>query len=201
MTYITMPNSILTAAFVQAAKLNENFTTVQDGLSDGTKEVNVASVTATAVVGDSLNAEGVATFEQADGHRSLINMHSMNNTANLDYANGYLSALQGISQSANDYPVVMISSGSIIGANILINCTAHTSTVVAGFGIYKNKNSQVTMGTFNVNTAAVHNSANTFTRGVHTFSPGDQLSVYRTLTTAGNVTCDMSITMEVVFDE
>lgn len=209
MTYIIQPNSITTGSLIEAGKLNENFSVFQQGIVGGTYQADPASIAASFVGAADMEISGDRTLTKAGGgQRAMITLHTISNTDGLGTSNGYMLVSGGEGSLTNKAQVMMVRSGSVLGATLSIDCLSHNSTVVNNYNVVKTTGdpwspdlSYIPLGQYSVNTAAKFGTNAVYARNTYQFAPGDSLSLHKARISSGLVMCDMSITIEVVFDE
>lgn len=202
MSYISIPNSIVTATNKRADKLNENFVAFTDGLSNSQKDLNVANVTTTNRVDvPAISVGGDRTIGgAAKGQRVGIVLHRWHlQEVRPRYP---LFSMSGSDPTIEYGAIYMPRAGSLLGFRLWIQCdvpdTANTLTL-----LFKKNGSTLASGNSvsipNI-AGAVQTDSASWTRGTYPFSAGDKLavdfgSIYGSPVTHG------SLFLEVVFDE
>lgn len=206
MGFITVPNSIVTGAYVDAGKLNENFLVFTDGLQKGQKDASVNNVSAdrlepaTLVIGGDRDITGAIK-----GKRIYLPTHKWNGSTNFtssvsDYRPYRLSTA---TLSWNVSGFVMNRPGSIIGLHGYVECTSYSAQGTVAISPIKNGTaySGIDAIDFDITSATIYEDSAAYSRGVYTFVAGDIISVNFdvSVATTSNTTSG-SIILEVILD-
>ena len=211
MGYITIPNTITTGANILPGPLNDNFTAIADGLSDQTKAIEVAEVTASEL--DQTNLTVVDRKVQADfyGNRLIIYPHKCDVISGM-FGHVFMATNTPAGGAAWEWdPSAFIATrdGSILsiawhmyityvggsGSNAISVSPHINETVVAGAATLDYTIDGSSVG-------AVVTEVETYSRGAYTFSAGDAIGLYFANTSGSRTSIgSLATAMEFVYDE
>lgn len=182
MVYITVPNTITTATTVLADPLDANFRAFENGLKDGTKDINLNQITvaSTCTITGDITASGDFTIEGEDhGGKyvfpvALISSYSMGTEGD-----GYLGNSVGGTcvYSSVSQPVIMHNPGSVTNFIVHYDELTETRTGTVSFQLHVN-GSSVASVLVTRSLATSWKQVSTITRNVASFSTGGKVAAY-----------------------
>jgi hypothetical protein len=202
MSYITTPRSIVTATYIRADYLNENFEAFTNGLSAGLHDLNMANVETTGkTTASTVALTGDRTIGgAAKGQRVGILMHRWIGQG-LQGAYSTFRMDNGAVTTNEPGAIYMDRSGSIVGHRVWIQVTSFTGGETFTIQYRKNGTTVASASAITIAAATTYTTSGSWSRGEHSFSAGDRWSCYFSGAGALRYTCSGSILLEVVFDE
>ena len=203
MAYPVYTNSLANGQSADASKVMQDFNDILAGVTDGTKDLSVANVTASNVSGTHLTVANTATVNgnavvggELQGSRAVISFGAMN--INLTNSSGYF--LNGSTLGGVETSMTMPRAGSIVGYSVMANAWSHASTMSLKFDFRKNNSDIFSSSSVTASTATMLVAYGTFARNANTFAAGDRLQAYVDITAPGNVSWVLIPALEVQFN-
>lgn len=191
MAYITVPyGSESVGGSILSAHWNANFQAITDGLSDGTKQLNIAALAATtgtfsgAVAGTTGTFSGAVSGTTGTFSSDLSTSgESKGDRVVLSYGSGVTDGTDyyiGIGQVATqELSYEMNRSGSIVGYSFSGTCISYTSNLSGNFRLRKNGSNLISSAEILWSSLGLFRSErNTYARGTYTFVAGDRLGMF-----------------------